>query len=134
MVNFFSLYFDGASKNNPGHAACAAVLYNHKHEEIDFKNVYLGDNLTNNYAEYTGLIIGLQLALKHNVTHLNVFGDSLLVINQAKKEWKILSKNLIHLYDQVQLLVPLFTNITFTHVKRELNKKADALANQKLVF
>lgn len=127
-----SLYFDGASKANPGEGGCGAVIYDNTKEEIASRSVYLGNNVTNNYAEYKGLVVGLQLAIKENIKCLNVYGDSLLVINQMNRVWKVKSPTLLELYSEAQQLVKCFDKITFVHVKRHLNKRADELANISL--
>lgn len=129
-----SLYFDGASKHNPGHAACGAVLFDDNGIEMDNDSKYLGDNVTNNYAEYTGLIIGLHLAFKNNIKEIVVYGDSLLVINQTNNKWKVKKDTLRKLLDDVTELIKCFDKIEFIHIKREKNKRADELANEKLKF
>ena len=127
-----SLYFDGASKHNPGQAACGAVLYDENDTEVDYDSKYLGDNVTNNYAEYTGLIIGLHLALKNNIKEIKVYGDSLLVINQMNNNWKVKKDTLKLLYEDANKLIKCFDKIKFIFIKREKNKRADELANEKL--
>ena len=126
-----SVYFDGASKSNPGEGGCGAVIYD-KQEEVALRSMYLGSNVTNNYAEYSGLVIGLQLALKENIMCLNVYGDSMLVINQMNHVWKVKSPALFELYSEAQQLAKCFDKITFIHVKRHFNKRADELANDSL--
>jgi ribonuclease HI len=128
----YSLYFDGASKCNPGKAGCGAVIYDSLNNEMYFESMFLGDNITNNVAEYTGLVVGLRLAIKENINDLIVYGDSLLVINQMKKVWKVKSINLINIYEDAMKLVNCFDNIHFVHIKRHLNKRADELANHNL--
>ena len=130
----YSLYFDGASKHNPGHAACGAILYDENNMEVDYDSKYLGDNVTNNFAEYTGLIVGLHLALRNNIKEINVYGDSLLVINQMSTTWKVKNDTLLKLYEDANKLIKCFDKINFVHIKREKNKKADELANKKLKF
>ena len=123
-----SLFFDGASRSNPGKSSYGVVIY--KDElEIATDYDYLGDYLTNNYAEYMALIEGLKLALRINVERLNVYGDSLLVINQMLGKWKVNSLNLKELNEEAKEFVKCFDEISFFHVKRELNKRADELAN-----
>tara|TARA_Y100000389_G_C17392042_1_gene480424 strand:- start:126 stop:563 length:438 start_codon:yes stop_codon:yes gene_type:complete len=128
----YSLYFDGASKHNPGHAACGAVLYDDNDTEVDYDSKYLGDKVSNNYAEYTGLIVGLHLALKNNITEISVYGDSLLVINQMRTIWKVKNDTLIKLYGDANKLIKCLDKIKFIHIKRDKNKRADELANKEL--
>nr|QOI90369.1 hypothetical protein HWQ62_00232 [Pyramimonas orientalis virus] len=123
-----SLYFDGASVSNPGKSSYGAVIY--KDElEIATGYQYLGNTITNNYAEYMGLIEGLKLALRNNIDSLDVYGDSLLVINQMKGVWKVQSRSLNELNEEANEFVKCFEEVKFFHVKGNLNRRADELAN-----
>ena len=124
----FKLQFDGCSKGNPGLAGSGSVIYQ-INQEIWSDSTFLGDKLTNNYAEYMGLIIGLQQASKMNITNLIVEGDSMLVIKQMNGEYKVNSENIIHLYKQAKILETEFENISFSHIYRNNNKRADLLSN-----
>ena len=64
--------------------------------------------------------------------HLDVQGDSLLVINQINGKWKVKNENLKKLYQKAKYFEKKFNYITFTHIYREGNKRADELANQAL--
>ena len=77
----YKLNFDGCSKGNPGLSGAGAVLYKHE-QEIWNESYFVGDNCTNNQAEYAGLILGLNQAISLHIKELIVEGDSLLVINQ----------------------------------------------------
>ncbi|GAQ91985.1 probable phosphoglycerate mutase [Klebsormidium nitens] len=79
---WWTLEFDGASRGNPGEGGAGALLLcpcGGVHERV---SEYLGDDVTNNQAEYHGLIEGLKAAQLHGATHLEVRGDSELVIKQ----------------------------------------------------
>ena len=123
-----SLYFDGASRSNPGKSSYGVVIYKDD-IEIATGYQYLGNNITNNYAEYMGLIEGLKLALRNDINSLDVYGDSLLVINQMKGLWKVQSKSLKELNEEANEFVKCFEEVKFFHVKRNFNKRADELAN-----
>jgi ribonuclease HI len=122
------LYFDGCCKGNPGKGGIGAVIYV-EDKEVWFNSAYIGDNTTNNYAEYSALIMGLEKAKELQLDNLLVYGDSLLVINQINKLYKVKSKELLLLYNQVVLLTKYFTNIQFIHIYRKYNKRADELSN-----
>lgn len=122
------LQFDGCSKSNPGIAGAGSVIYKFN-KEISTKIQFVGNNETNNAAEYTGLIIGLKDAINLGIKVLSVEGDSMLVIKQMKGEFKVKSANLIDLYNQAKLLEKEFEYITFKHIYRENNKRADELSN-----
>ena len=124
----YKLQFDGASRGNPGIAGAGAVIYKFN-KEISTKIQFVGNNATNNVAEYTGLIIGLKEAINMNITTITVEGDSMLVIKQMKGEYKVKSTNLLNLYCEAKLLEKNFDFITFTHIYRENNKRADELSN-----
>jgi ribonuclease HI len=124
----FKLQFDGCSKSNPGIAGAGAVIYKFN-EEISSKIKFVGNNETNNVAEYTGLIIGLKEAINLNIKSIRVEGDSMLVIKQMKGEYKVKSANLIYLYNEAKLLEKEFQCISFNHIYRENNKRADELSN-----
>lgn len=124
----YKLQFDGCSKCNPGIAGAGAVIYKFN-EEISAKVQFVGNSATNNAAEYTGLIIGLKEAIRLNIKTLNVEGDSILVINQMKGDYKVKSKNLVDLYNEAKELEKMFDYISFKHIYRENNKRADELSN-----
>ena len=124
----YKLQFDGCSKDNPGIAGAGAVIYKFN-EEISSKIKFVGNNSTNNVAEYTGLIIGLKEAIALGIKTLMVEGDSMLVIKQMNGEYKVKSTNLIDLYNEANDLSKNFENICFRHIYRENNKRADELSN-----
>ena len=124
----YKLQFDGCSKSNPGIAGAGAVIYKFN-DEISTKIQFVGNNETNNVAEYTGLIIGLLDAINLNIKVLVVEGDSMLVIKQMKGEYKVKSANLINLYNKAKTLEKVFDIVTFKHIYRENNKRADELSN-----
>ena len=62
----FRMNFDGCSKGNPGICGAGAVIY-HEDDEIWGGTLFVGINATNNRAEYSGLILGLQKALEMNI-------------------------------------------------------------------
>lgn len=124
----FILRFDGCSKGNPGFAASGAVIYQND-VEIWAGSKLVGYNETNNYAEYMGLIMGLNKAIELNITNLWVEGDSMLVIKQMNGENKVKSSNLIELYKFATNLKTNFETITFSHIYRKYNTRADELCN-----
>ena len=121
------LNFDGCSKGNPGLAGIGAVIYKDK-EEIWCGSKFIGVK-TNNYSEYSALIFGLQQAVQMGIEHLNVLGDSLLVINQVNGVYKVKSDDLRELHEKAINLKKQFKIIEFNHVYRENNKRADELSN-----
>ncbi len=70
----YKLFFDGCSKGNPGRSGAGAVIKKDE-KTITAVNKYLGDKVTNNYAEYGALILGLKTALEMRIKQINVYGD-----------------------------------------------------------
>ena len=127
----YSLYFDGCSKGNPGKAGAGAVIYKNNMEIFSI-SIFVGEKETNNVAEYTGLVIGLKEAVKLAIKNVEVKGDSQLVIRQMKGEYKVNAPSLLKLFQEAKTLQKQFDKITFTHVYRTENKRADELANKGL--
>jgi len=121
------LYTDGGSRGNPGNSAIAYFLIEDV-EVFDFGGKFLG-TATNNTAEYTALIEGLNLAVKHEIKEIDCVLDSELVVKQLNGEYKVSNADIKKLYDKVIYLKKNFKRITFTHVLRNKNKLADRLVN-----
>ena len=124
----YTLKFDGCCKGNPGPAGAGAVLYKNNNE-IACVYRYVGDKATNNIAEYHGLIIGLEKARELGIKDLAVMGDSKLIIQQMKGEFKVSSQNIVGLHKTALSLSKLFDEITYEHIYRKDNVRADELAN-----
>jgi len=127
----YCMMFDGCSKGNPGPAGAGAVLYANN-TEIWAKAIYVGERETNNIAEYTGLILGLNEAVRQNIRTLTVKGDSELIIRQMTGKYKVKSENMLEMYERAKELEKHFDKIDYFHVYRHLNSRADALSNEGL--
>jgi ribonuclease HI/pterin-4a-carbinolamine dehydratase len=131
QVKEIKLYADGGSRGNPGPSASGYVLLD-MNDTIIFKSgVYLGIT-TNNQAEYQALKFGLEEAKKLGVREVNVYMDSLLVINQMKGIFKVKNRDLWPIHEAIKELAKQFKKVVYTHVPRELNKLADAEVNTTL--
>jgi ribonuclease HI len=88
-------------------------------------------NSTNNVAEYTGIIKALEWLLANNYENESIIirGDSLLVINQIERNFKVKAPTIIPLYHKVMSLISKFNNIQFEWIPRGQNKEADRLSN-----
>jgi ribonuclease HI len=129
----YSMYFDGACRGNPGPSSIGGVIYNSKKEEkITYKKAI--GVATNNYAEYQALLAGIKICIQYNIKEVNVYGDSKLAIEQVNGNWKIKSETLKPIYLEIKKYITpeFFKKITFNHVRREFNKKADEMANLAL--
>jgi ribonuclease HI len=122
------IYIDGSCKGNPGPAGIGVVIC--RGQEL-VKNIsrYIG-NATNNIAEYTALLYGLQEALILKAVEVIVSTDSELLYRQLKKYYRIKSPNLIGLYQQAEHLLSAFGRVSLRHIPRRENKGADKLADQ----
>ena len=121
-------YFDGGARSNPGPAGYGVYIVDDQGTVLAELHGALGI-ATNNIAEYRGLIAALQWAVDHDVTELTVKGDSLLVIEQMRGNYKVKNEGLRPLYHQARMLVMQIGNVRFEHVRRDLNAEADRLSN-----
>jgi len=125
------LYADGAARGNPGPAGSGAALVAPDGTVIAELTRFLG-HATNNVAEYTALIIGLEAAARLGIDHLDIRMDSLLVVQQMKGLWRIKHPGLKPLALQAGALLAGFPSRTIEHIPRERNGIADALANRPI--
>lgn len=125
------IYTDGGARGNPGPAAAAAILLNEAGEEIAREAKYMG-TATNNQAEYTAVLLGLEKAEALSVKKVTVFMDSELVVKQLSGEYKVKNAELAKLFVRVWNLTRKFDRVDFHHVRREYNQTADALVNQTI--
>ena len=125
------MYTDGGSRGNPGPAASAAVLFSPSMQEIATATKFLGE-ATNNVAEYTAIIIGLERAHREGITHLVVRMDSELAVLQLNGQYRVKNPELQKLFLEVHKRLSKFSKVSFTHIRREQNIEADALVNKVL--
>ncbi len=124
-------YADGASRGNPGPAAFGAVLYSEEGVELNAWGDTIG-RTTNNVAEYRGAMAAVEAALDHGATSLELRLDSDLIVQQLKGRYRVRNQKLKPLYEQLCGLIERLDQFEPTHVKREFNRRADALANEAL--
>jgi len=125
------LFADGGSRGNPGPSASGFVILDPEDNVLLDKGVYLGV-ATNNQAEYTALKLALEEAHKLGARQIQVYMDSLLVVNQMKGIYKVKNRELWPIHDAIQQLLKGFDEVSFDHVPREFNKLADAAVNRAL--
>lgn len=85
---------------------------------------------TNNVAEYSAAIAGLQLASKHGAREVHLRSDSRLLIEQLAGRFKVKNPTLIRLHEAARDLIKRFDTVTFEHIPREQNTEPDRLANE----
>jgi len=125
------LYADGAARGNPGPAGAGAVLLDDKGNVVVELTRFLG-HATNNVAEYSALILGLEEALRRGVRAIDVRMDSLLVVEQMRGRWRIKHPGLRPLALRAGELLASFPVRDIQHVPREENLLADALSNRAI--
>lgn len=132
------IYTDGGSRNNPGPAGIGVVITKEDGTTIKEISRFLGKQ-TNNWAEYEAIITGLEEVKKMlgkdraKETKIEVRADSELAVRQLSGLYQIKEETLFPQFIKIwNLRVAYFPNIIFTHVRRENNKHADALANEAM--
>lgn len=136
QTGYAVMYCDGASSGNPGHSGIgvvitltgedAGILGTNKQHDI---SEYIGE-ATNNVAEYSALIKGLETARELGIRKIKVYLDSELLVRQMNGIYKVKNKNLISLWKKAKDILKDFDICKISHVRRELNKEADALARK----
>ncbi len=130
MSDTATMHIDGASRGNPGAAAYAVVLARPGMPVVEEADTI--GTASNNVAEYTALVKGLALAAELGVTKLDVFSDSELMVKQMSGAYKVKHEDLRPLYEEACRLRAQFEKVTISHVRREQNKRADAIGNDAL--
>lgn len=129
----YLLRFDGGSRGNPGLAGAGMVLYNpDNNEEIWCGWKFLEEKATNNEAEYTGLLVGLQCAQSLGIKKLLVEGDSELIVKQLHGIYQVKAEGLQVLNSACKKIIDSFEFFRVSHIPRAENKRADELANQAM--
>lgn len=128
------VYSDGGARGNPGPAASAFIVLR-SNKVIQNESKYLG-NATNNFAEYTGVLMALKWLkdnLENSKEQIHFLLDSELVVNQLKGKYKIKSENLKPIINQIKTVEKNILNeIIYYYIPREKNKLADYLVNKVL--
>ncbi len=126
----YTLFTDGGSRGNPGQAAIGGVIYGDTAVIAEYSEAI--GIATNNQAEYRSLIAGLTLASYHHVRRLSCYLDSELVVKQLNGAYKIKDADIRARHDEIQRLIVQFDALSFTHIPREKNVRADELVNAAL--
>jgi len=125
-----TIYTDGASRGNPGEAGAGVLITgdNGSHESI---TRYLG-TATNNVAEYTAALLGLERALALGATRVTLYADSELLVKQLNGQYRVKNSGLIPLYTRARELIAKIGRVEVYYIPRGKNKEADALANKAI--
>ena len=122
---------DGGSRGNPGPAAYAYVLEAEDGATLAAHGETIGI-ATNNVAEYSGLVAGLERAAELGVRELEVVSDSELLVKQMQGEYRVKNEALKDLWEEATDLESRFSRVRYTAVRRAHNELADSLVNEAL--
>src|ERR1700724_103647 len=117
---------DGGSRGNPGPAAYGVVIRDAKGDVVARLKKYIG-RMTNNVAEYYGLIAALDYVQSHDVKALRIESDSELLVKQMRGQYKVRSPELQPLYERARKMAAALESFRIDHVYREHNLEAHAL-------
>jgi ribonuclease HI len=138
LMKHIIIYTDGGSRGNPGKAAIGVVFCNEKEQIIKKFGEYLGDNLTNNDAEYQAIIFALKKFKSvfgksiAEISDVEFRADSELVVKQLNGDYRLSDPKIQQFFIEIWNLKFDFKSVKFKHIPREKNKEADALVNQAL--
>ena len=123
------IHFDGGSSPNPGHGASAAVLIVND-KVVDSKSEYLGEQVTNNFAELMGMKLAFDIYKKHikEYKDIPIYSDSTYAVGCVNGDYKKIKKNKEIIFDLKFEFSTMKTNLI--HVLRENNAIADELVNK----
>jgi ribonuclease HI len=122
---------DGGSRGNPGPAAYGVIIRDGRGEVVAKLKKYIG-RMTNNVAEYYGLIAALDYAESHSVKAIRIESDSELLVKQMRGLYRVKSEDLRPLFERALKMSKAFESFRIEHVYREQNREADALANEAM--
>ncbi len=120
-------------RESKGESACGIIFLDEKNSTIKEYPIYLGV-MTNQQAEYNGLIKALELAPKFCSTDIEVWMDSEFVIKQMNGEYAVKSPSIKPLHEKVKELAKRFGKIRYFHHSENspLGQRADRLAKNVL--
>ena len=125
------LFTDGGARGNPGPAAYGFVIEAEDGTVLAAEGKAIG-TATNNVAEYSGLVAGLEKALELHVPRVEVISDSELMVKQMRGEYRVKNAALRGLHTEANALARRLEEVEYRHVKRAHNELADRLVNEAL--
>ena len=133
MPSKVTIYSDGGARGNPGPAAIGVLICDRHGDPLKEYQEVIGE-ATNNVAEYTAVIVGLELARKLGAEEIDYFVDSELVAHQLSGKYRVKTPHIRDLFMQVKEGLTPFKHVTFKQVPRthEKIKYVDKLVNQAL--
>lgn len=128
------VYTDGASRGNPGRASYGFLIKDPRGKILYEEGKFIGIT-TNNFAEYSAVLSAYEYISqnwRNEISEINFFMDSKLVVEQLSGRFKVKSESLKPLIFRIKEIESQFAKVIYKHVPRRLNSEADALANQAL--
>ena len=128
-INAVTLFIDGAADLHTKTAGIGGVFLGENNEELYRFSEYL-DDATNNEAEYSALIRGLELGIELNIRDIKIYADSELVVKQVNGEYKVKHKRMKPLHQKTLALLCQYSNWSLQHIPRDDNTIADKLSKE----
>jgi len=125
------LFTDGGARGNPGPAAYGYVLEDEDGSVLAAHGEKIGV-ATNNVAEYSALIAGLEKALELGLESVEVVSDSQLLVKQMQGTYRVKNEALQELWSRATSLARQVGSVRYSWVRREHNELADRLLNEAL--
>ncbi len=125
------LYTDGGSRGNPGPSGIGVVVLDGARRKIKEISKYIGE-ATNNVAEYSALVCGLEEARAQGADEIVIYIDSELLAKQLNGEYRVKDGNMKVLFEKALNILKNFGSFEIKHIAREKNKEADRLANKAI--
>jgi len=125
------LYIDGGARGNPGPAGIGVVILDERGKKIKDLSKYIGE-ATNNIAEYSALLYGLEEALILRADEIKINLDSELVAKQLEGDYRVKDANIRPLFERALNMLKSFKSFEIKHIEREKNKEADKLVNRAI--
>lgn len=131
-MNSATAWIDGASRGNPGPSGIGIVIQDERGKTLLEISEYIGENLTNNQAEYHALVRALETSRERGIDEVEIRSDSQLLVRQMNGRYRVDSENLKDLHRRASELESGFKGVTYKHVSRDKNEAADRLANESI--
>ena len=125
------IHIDGGARGNPGPAGAGVVVQQTDGDVLHEGGYFLG-RITNNHAEYRGLLIALGVAQDLGAEAIQVYSDSELLVRQINGQYRVKAENLKPLFKEAVQRLGGFGKWAVEHVRREKNQRADQLANMAM--
>jgi len=125
------IFIDGSARGNPGPGSCAAIIKDASGKTLKESGLHLG-SCTNDFAEYSALMLALRESSRLGGEALQIFSDSELLVRQFNGINEIQSPELSTFMHKIRLQAKNFSEMSLAHISGEMNREADREANRVL--